>query len=226
MSSDRERIIEFEASTSIPADGWFAIDSTTEGTRKVQKSAIIGSGSLDTTSQEVVGAINEVNQRAATIDSMTQDEYDDLPSTKESDNVPRFITDGVPTFDETLWNKVGTDPLDTTAQDCSGAINEIKQSLSLIKIAENIALSTTIDTKTITSINGAFEVWLLGKVNSTFRGSLAIPYSVFKAGYACYIPCIGGNVSATIYVEYISDTQIKCSTSNATFNYFDIYIKK
>lgn len=130
MSSDRERIIEFDASTSIPADGWFAIDSTTEGTRKVQKSAIIGSGSLDTESQEVISAINEVNQRAATIDSMTQDEYDDLPSTKESDNVPRFITDGVPTFDETLWNKVGTDPLDTTAQDCSGAINEIKSSLS------------------------------------------------------------------------------------------------
>jgi hypothetical protein len=126
MSSDRERIIEFDASTSIPADGWFAIDSTTEGTRKIQKSAIIGSGSLDTTSQEVIGAINEVNQRAATIDSMTQDEYDNLPSTKESDNVPRFITDGVPTFDETLWNKVGEDPLDTTAQDCSGAINELK----------------------------------------------------------------------------------------------------
>lgn len=118
------------------------------------------------------------------------------------------------------------EPLEIVDAEAREDISEIKQSLSLKKIAENIALSTTIDTKTITSINGAFEVWLLGKVNSTFRGSLAIPYSVFKAGYACYIPCIGGNVSATIYVEYVSDTQIKCSTSNATFNYFDIYIKK
>lgn len=130
MSSDRERIIEFDASTSIPADGWLAIDSTTEGTRKIQKSAIIGSGSLDTTSQEVIGAINEVNARAATVESMTQAEYDALPDTKLSDNVVRYITDGEPTYDETLWNKVGTDPLDTTAQDCSGAINEIKSSLS------------------------------------------------------------------------------------------------
>ena len=130
MSSDRERIIEFDAATTIPADGWFAIDSTTEGTRKVQKSAIIGSGTLDTTSQEVVGAINEVNARAATVESMTQAEYDALPDTKLSDNVVRYITDGEPTYDETLWNKVGEDPLDTTAQDCSGAINEIKSALS------------------------------------------------------------------------------------------------
>ena len=132
MSSDRERIIEFDAATTIPADGWFAIDSTTEGTRKVQKSAIIGSGTLDTTSQEVVGAINEVNARAATVESMTQAEYDALPDTKLSDNVVRYITDGEPTYDETLWNKVGEDPLDTTAQDCSGAINEIKSALSVL----------------------------------------------------------------------------------------------
>lgn len=118
------------------------------------------------------------------------------------------------------------EPLEIVDAEARADISEIKQSLSLQKIAENISLTTTIGTKTITSINGALEVWLLGKVNSTFRGSLALPASVFKGGYACYIPCIGGNVSATIYVEYVSDTQIKCSTSNATFNYLDIYIKK
>lgn len=126
------------------------------------------------------------------------------------------IPSGGETWDATHW-----DATTLGAED-----KEIKSSLSLQKIAENIALSTTVDTKTITSINGALEVWLLGKVNSTFRGSLALPASVFKAGYACYIPCIGENVSATIYVEYVSDTQIKCSTSNATFNYLDIYVKK
>lgn len=213
MSSDRERIIEFDASTSIPADGWFAIDSTTEGTRKIQKSAIIGSGSLDTTSQEVIGAINEVNQRAATIDSMTQDEYDDLPSTKESDNVPRFITDGVPTFDETLWNKVGTDPLDTTAQDCSGAINEIKNSLSHYK-DYTVTLSANSYVRPFThlgtqNINGNLDghsnykitsILLLGG-NSTQMGTV-----VYKGEGTSgdYINVYGNAaISMTIRVNYI-----------------------
>lgn len=112
-----------------------------------------------------------------------------------------------------------------TATDVQDAVTELKSNLTYKNIATNIDLTTSIVTKTISSISGATEIYLYGKVGATYRGSLVLPYSVFSAGNAMYIPCIGGNVTGTVYVEYVSDTSIKVTTSNATFNYLDIYVK-
>ena len=109
--------------------------------------------------------------------------------------------------------------------DLQADVSEIKSNLTYKNIATNIDLTTSIVTKTISSISGATEIYLYGKVGATYRGSLVLPYSVFSAGNAMYIPCIGGNVTGTVYVEYVSDTSIKVTTSNATFNYLDIYVK-
>lgn len=218
MSSDRERIIEFDASTSIPADGWLAIDSTTEGTRKIQKSAIIGSGSLDTTSQEVIGAINEVNARAATVESMTQAEYDALPDTKLSDNVVRYITDGEPTYDETLWNKVGTDPLDTTAQNCSGAINEINSALSQKATRHWTMLGTVTATGSLTlshSVTDYAEVLICLQYpypsSRKIRQSLVAPIDDF-INEILFPDFIIANVRCYFGYTYVDDTHINVTS--------------
>ena len=92
------------------------------------------------------------------------------------------------------------------------------------QLANNIALTTTTTDKTISSIAGKHNVLLLGKVNTTIRGSLLIPYSVLASAVDCNIPVIGGTVTGTVYVKYVSDTSIKVKASDATFNYLDIYV--
>ena len=104
-------------------------------------------------------------------------------------------------------------------------IATINQSLAYKDIVTNLDVTTSVVTKTIPSIANANDVYLFGKVNSTYRGSLVVPYSVFSAGISCYIPVIGGNVTGTIYVEYVSDTSVKVSGTNSVFNYLDIKVK-
>lgn len=133
MANTRERVKDFPSIVgTIQSDDYFPVDGVTQGVRKAQVSDIMNAplSGLATAANTVKGAINEVATTAGKQDSMTQDEYDALPSSKESDNVARYITDGTPSTEDPLWAKVGTDRLDTEAPDCSGAINELKQSLS------------------------------------------------------------------------------------------------
>ena len=61
--------------------------------------------------------------------ALTQQEYDLLPASKNSDGVLYIITDGENPLDVQLWNKVGTASLDTQANDLSNAVNELSASL-------------------------------------------------------------------------------------------------
>lgn len=143
MANTRERVKDFPSIVgTIQSDDYFPVDGVTQGVRKAQVSDIMNAplSGLATAANTVKGAINEVATTAGKQDSMTQDEYDALPSSKESDNVARYITDGTPSTEDPLWAKVGTDRLDTEAPDCSGAINELKQSLSNLEL-DDITLS-------------------------------------------------------------------------------------
>jgi hypothetical protein len=131
-----------------------------------------------------------------------------------------------------FWNKIkariGTATLTTTAQDLSGAVNELNSKLSYTNIESNVALSISTTVKKISSIAGSHNILLIGKANAGVRGSLLIPYSVFASGKSCYIPIVGGTivggvVMGTVYVKYVSDTSIEVQASNDTFNYLDIY---
>ncbi len=109
----------------------------------------------------------------------------------------------------------------TQAQD---DISELNSSLEYRKLAENIVVSTTTATQTIPTLANARNIILYGKVNGTIRGSIIIPYSHFKRGIDVYIPVMGGNVTGQIFVKYISDTSISVLSTNATFNYLDIFV--
>ena len=86
---------------------------------------------LTTNAKNLPGAINELNGKSSTTVSVTQAEYDALPSSKLTDDIAYYIKDGVPDVDNALWNKVGTATLETTSKDCSGAINELNSSLAI-----------------------------------------------------------------------------------------------
>lgn len=90
---------------------------------------------LTTNAKNLPGAINELNGKSSTTVSVTQAEYDALPSSKLTDDIAYYIKDGVPDVDNALWNKVGTATLETTSKDCSGAINELNSSLEIIGLS-------------------------------------------------------------------------------------------
>lgn len=132
MANTRERVKDFPSIVgTIQSDDYIPVDGATQGVRKAQVKDIMDAPitGLDTIANTTKGAINELATTAGKVWVGTQDEYDDLPDTKLTDNVLHCITDGEPSAYDSIWDKVGTDPLDTTASDCSGAINELKQSL-------------------------------------------------------------------------------------------------
>ena len=167
--------------------------------------------SLTTTDKTLPGAINELNNKALTTVSLTQQEYDALPSTKLSDDIAYYITDGTPDVDNSLWTKVGTATLNTTAKDCSGAINEhesdINQLNSKLNSCGMIAYSDTI---TI-SANSSKEIDLSSLLpnGATLKGIS----SVSLGGYA--LPYIESGVVKT-YVYAVNTATNKITIQNNT----------
>ena len=130
------------------------------------------------------------------------------------------------TFDNTGCTVITEDDLQAILVEVDTELDSLSNSLTQLaytEIAHNVEVTTTQATKTIASIAGKKNIILYGKVNATIRGSLIVPYDLFKTGVDCYIPIIGGNVTGTIYVMYVSDTQIKVTCSNSVFNYLDVY---
>lgn len=133
MANTRERVKDFPSIVgTIQSDDYIPVDGATQGVRKAQVKDIMDAPitGLDTIANTTKGAINELATTAGKVWVGTQAEYDDLPDTKLTDNVLHCITDGEPSAYDSIWDKVGTDPLATIAPDCSGAINELKQSLA------------------------------------------------------------------------------------------------
>ena len=64
---------------------------------------------------------------------MTESEWDDLPDSKLTDGKVYALSGVSPsTQDNPLWQKLGFAALDTTADDCSGAINELNTGLTTL----------------------------------------------------------------------------------------------
>ena len=216
MANTRERVKDFPSIVgTIQSDDYIPVDGATQGVRKAQVKDIMDAPitGLDTIANTTKGAINELATTAGKVWVGTQDEYDALPDTKLTDNVLHCITDGEPSAYDSIWDKVGTDPLATTAPDCSGAINELKQSLSHYKdytvtLSANSYVSpfTHLGTQ---NINGNLDghtnykitsILLLGG-NSTQMGTV-----VYKgAGTSGDYINVYGNaaISMTIRVTYI-----------------------
>lgn len=135
--TEEKRVKDFPPRQSglLPADV-IPVDSNAGGTGSVTVQQLMEANisGLTTDATTVIAAVNELKAQAFKTIALTQAQYDLLPDTKLTDGISYYITDGVPDVDNSLWTKVGTDPLDTTASDCSGAINELKSSLSQLDI--------------------------------------------------------------------------------------------
>ncbi len=195
----------------IQSTDYIAVDNEDDGTRKatMQDIAEANINGLETEATNTKGAINELFNKASRTVSLTQAEYDALPASKLSDDIAYFITDGEPDVDNTLWAKVGRATLDTQAQNCSEAINEIKQSLSNLLTIKSITVSHgTINAGQASTITDArlkneniiiCSISVGGSYNSD-----CIPWSYYGSanGFVSRLKNTGSNQATNIVVTY------------------------
>ena len=105
-----KRIIQLTETQTIAADDYVPVDGATGGTKKFLASNLGGKAEV-----------------------MTEAEWDDLPDSKLTDGKVYALSGVSPsTQDNPLWQKLGFAALDTEADDCSDAINELNTGLTNI----------------------------------------------------------------------------------------------
>lgn len=110
MTAAEKRIVELPAASSVANDDFVALDGVANGSRRFAASNLGGKAEV-----------------------MTESEWDDLPDSKLTDGKVYALSGVSPsTQDNPLWQKLGFAALDTTADDCSDAINELNTGLANI----------------------------------------------------------------------------------------------
>ena len=105
-----KRIIQLTETQTIAADDYVPVDGATGGTKKFLASNLGGKAEV-----------------------MTEAEWDDLPDSKLTDGKVYALSGVSPsTQDNPLWQKLGFAALDTQADDCSDAINELNTGLTTL----------------------------------------------------------------------------------------------
>lgn len=176
MANAKERVKDFPSIVgSIQSDDYIPVDGTTQGTRKVQVQDIMEAPitGLDTSANTIKGAVNEVATTAGKVWVGTQDEYDDLPDTKLTDHVLHCITDGEPTSYDAIWDKVGTSALQTVADNCSDAINELNGKLVKFKA---IHIDDTTNNNGVIVITNPFGVTTVSLLTNTYLDGVSSSY--------------------------------------------------
>ena len=110
MTAAEKRIVELPAASSVANDDFVALDGVANGSRRFAASNLGGKAEV-----------------------MTESEWDDLPDSKLTDGKVYALSGVSPsTQDNPLWQKLGFAALDTEADDCSDAINELNTGLTNI----------------------------------------------------------------------------------------------
>lgn len=110
MTAAEKRIVELPAASSVANDDFVALDGVANGSRRFAASNLGGKAEV-----------------------MTEAEWDDLPDSKLTDGKVYALSGVSPsTQDNPLWQKLGFASLDTAADDCSDAINELNTGLTNI----------------------------------------------------------------------------------------------
>ena len=105
-----KRIIQLTETQTIAADDYVPVDGATGGTKKFLASNLGGKAEV-----------------------MTEAEWDELPDSKLTDGKVYALSGVSPsTQDNPLWQKLGFASLDTEADDCSDAINELNTGLTTL----------------------------------------------------------------------------------------------
>lgn len=122
MASEK-RIKDFEPASDIELDDWFAIDSPSVGTRKIQLAQM-----LDNIQSQVTAIADELSVLDGEVE--THD-----------------------TSISNLQTKVGTAVLDTLAQDLSGGVNELNSNLTNLFIIKQYTYSYSLNANTAVGIS-------------------------------------------------------------------------
>jgi hypothetical protein len=127
MTAAEKRIVELPAASSVANDDFVALDGVANGSRRFAASNLGGKAEV-----------------------MTEAEWDDLPDSKLTDGKVYALSGVSPsTQDNPLWQKLGFAALDTTADDCSDAINELNTGLTTLN--SNLTSLTSNYTKQLTT---------------------------------------------------------------------------
>lgn len=209
MANTRERVKDFPSIVgTIQNDDYIPVDGATQGVRKAQVKDIMEAPitGLDTIANTTKGAINELATTAGKVWVGTQAEYDDLPDSKLTDKVLHCITDGEPAAYDSIWDKVGTDPLDTTASDCSGAINEINSSLSDLETSLQDAYTNLSLNSSLVNTIYIRNIIKFGNVKIANVGYLSKAMSTLNTWYdLCTLPSGYENLHAVEFQWFTRD---------------------
>lgn len=133
MTAAEKRIVELPAASSVANDDFVALDGVANGSRRFAASNLGGKAEV-----------------------MTEAEWDDLPDSKLTDNKVYALSGVSPsTQDNPLWQKLGFAALDTEADNCSDAINELNTGLT--NINSNLSDKTVYTGNQMSSSYGSFD---------------------------------------------------------------------
>lgn len=102
--------------------------------------------------QWIAGNYSDTNGLLA-MKELTQAQYDALTTDEKNNGTAYFITDRLSPAATDLWTKVGTTTLNTTAKDCSGAINELNSNITKARDSVEFMNSNNINNTTATAFN-------------------------------------------------------------------------
>lgn len=102
--------------------------------------------------QWIAGNYSDTNGLLA-MKEVTQAQYDALTTAEKNNGTAYFITDRLSPAATDLWTKVGTATLNTTAKNCSGAINELNANITNIRTSAELMNSNNINNTTATAFN-------------------------------------------------------------------------
>lgn len=195
MTAAEKRIVELPAASSVANDDFVALDGVANGSRRFAASNLGGKAEV-----------------------MTEAEWDDLPDSKLTDGKVYALSGVSPsTQDNPLWQKLGFASLDTAADDCSDAINELNTGLTNINSnLMNFVKYTTITGTTTTT--GALNIpnELLNKpIIDAYCADQTTPMLIFRRArnyFTCYDAAL------------TTPTPIKSTSVSVVIWYFDTNI--
>ena len=98
---------------------------------------------LDWNGNEVISGVYKDKYGVQCSRELTNAQYNALSTAEQNNGTDYYITDIDPSEYTDVWTKLGTAVLNTSAKNCSGAINELKQSLSQLLQHTDIEGTTT-----------------------------------------------------------------------------------
>lgn len=227
-----KRIIDLPTlQTALGNDAWLVVDIESGATYKIKKSALLGLQSLETQSQEVYGAINEVRSLA---EDLVSDEYDATSAYAKGDyciynNTLYKCTTAIATGGE-AWNASHW-----SATKCDSELSELKGTLAnkeWTRILNETASSRnydetkSIDTGKLFSQYSELMFVMMNANNLRIMGTTIVPVGAFQNGavYVLGAGDIGADYLYNAVFIYASDSTVEIAIGAKSGNPIASYV--